>query len=384
MLVFWHLLSWRSRKVWSHRERERAYKIEKSCRNACSNAVGGEHPMPKRIPVNLALQGGGSHGAFTWGVLDRLVEEDWLEVAAVSGTSAGAMNALALVQGLAEDGGDRVKALLAEYWRRVSIGSVFSPVQRTPFDRFFQGWRLDRSPWYQWMEMCSQFVSPYDINPLNVNALKDIVEDMFDFEMVNSEGAPRLYQSATNVKSGELKLFKQPGISAQTTLASACLPNVFRAVEIDGEAYWDGGYMGNPPLSPFIRDRTALDTILVQINPFRREEIPRRSYDISNRINEITFNSGLIRELAAAGLMHDLLEDKSDKVVELKSGRLHRIAAEETMKDLNVSSKMNAAPDFMRFLFETGRAAAEAWAIENKAKVGVETSWHPMIMTHVD
>lgn len=334
---------------------------------------------PKRkVKVDIALQGGGSHGAFTWGVLDRLLEESWIEVDGVSGTSAGAMNAVALAQGLAGDGRAEVSNLLRSFWGRVSAAAAFSPLQRTMMDRMTSGWRLDRSPVYAWTEVFSSFFSPYDYNPFGFNPLRKIVEDTFNFSAINSEQAPKLFQSATNVRSGRLELFRQPSISADTTLASACLPSVYQAVEIDDEVYWDGGYMGNPPLFPLVRETEAKDLILIQINPMRREEIPKRSGDINNRLNEIIFNSSILHEIRAAGIMLSMLEEEK---VELNGGlqseRLHRIHAESVMQDLSASSKMNAAPDFIDFLFQTGRASAEEWIVEHASDLGEKTTWRP-------
>ena len=334
----------------------------------------------KKVKVDIALQGGGSHGAFTWGVLDRLLEEPRIEVDGVSGTSAGAMNAVALVQGLAQDGPEQVSKLLRRFWGRVSAAAAFSPLQRTMMDRMTSGWRLDRSPIYAWTEVFSSFFSPYDYNPFGFNPLRNIVEDTFDFAAINSKTAPRLFQSATNVRSGRLQLFRQPAISADTTLASACLPSVYQAVEINGEHFWDGGYMGNPPLFPLVRETDAHDLILIQINPMRREDVPKRSGEINNRLNEIVFNSSILHELRAAGIMLSMLKEEQVQLHGLSSERLHRFHAESVMQELSASSKMNAAPDFIEFLYETGRATADAWIAEHAADIGVRTTWVPDIV----
>ncbi|MEM9435709.1 MAG: patatin-like phospholipase family protein [Pseudomonadota bacterium] len=345
------------------------------------NAQPKNRTKPKtKVSVDVALQGGGSHGAFTWGVLDRLLEEPWIEVTGVSGTSAGAMNAVGLVQGLAQDGPEQVSALLRTFWDRVSKAAAFSPLQRTMMDRMTMGWRLDSSPVYKWSEVFSTLFSPYDFNPFGFNPLRHIVEETFDFAAINSAAAPRLFQSATNVRSGRLKLFRQPEISADTTLASACLPSVYQAVEIGEDSYWDGGYMGNPPIFPLVRETDATDLILIQINPFWRDEVPKRSGDISNRLNEIIFNSSILHELRAAGIMLSMLEEEQVTVEGLAKGRLHRIHADAVMQELSASSKMNAAPDFIEFLFETGRGTADAWLIDHGAGLGVKTTWLPDII----
>lgn len=331
----------------------------------------------RHTKVDIALQGGGAHGAYTWGVLDRLLEETWLDIVGVSGTSAGAMNAVALVQGLAGGGREEAQELLHTFWKRVSAAAAFSPVQRTPIDRALQGWRLDRSPIYEWFDAMARFWSPYASNPLDINPLRQIVQATFNFDLVNTETAPRLFQSATNVRTGRLKIFRQPEISVETTLASACLPTLYQAVEIDGAAYWDGGYMGNPPLFPLVDESPARDAILVQINPFVRPEIPRTRSDIENRLNEITFNSSLLNELRSIGFLHQVIESENLDREAYRNGRLHRIAAEEEMQKLNVSTKMNAAPDFLNHLYSVGRESADAWIQESGPEVGVRSTWLP-------
>ncbi|MEM6549198.1 MAG: patatin-like phospholipase family protein [Pseudomonadota bacterium] len=333
--------------------------------------------MPKAVQIDIALQGGGAHGAFTWGVLDRLLEEEWLEIAGVSGTSAGAMNAVALVQGLTQGGRERARELLRQFWERVGRAAAFSPVQRSLMARAFGVWSLERSPVYRWFEGLSETFSPYELNPLNINPLREILLATLDFEVVNQPNAPRLFMSATNVRTGRLKLFRQPDLSVDTTLASACLPTLYQAVEIDGEAYWDGGYMGNPPLFPLVNESPARDAIIVQINPFLRPEIPRTAPDIQNRLNEITFNASLIFELRSLGFLYDLITREDLDRDAFRNGRLHRIAAEEVMRGLDVSSKMNAERRFLRHLFDIGRETATAWLDAHGDDVGKRSSWLP-------
>ncbi|MEM6896024.1 MAG: patatin-like phospholipase family protein, partial [Pseudomonadota bacterium] len=310
-------------------------------------------------------------------VLDRLLEETWLDIEGVSGTSAGAMNAVALVNGLASGGREGARALLAEFWEKVSAAAAFSPVQRTPMDRFFGGWRLDQSPMYNWMELWSQFFSPYEFNPFDINPLRKIVDETFDFDAVNGPDAPKLFQSATNVRTGRMTLFNQPDVSVLTTMASACLPSLYQAVEIGDEAYWDGGYMGNPPLFPLMGATKSKDLIVVQINPMMRDEIPRKTAEINNRLNEIIFNSSLVNELRTAGYIYNKMRLENVELQGFGQGRLHRIADEETMRTLSATSKMNASPDFMAFLFEKGRNSAEDWLETDAKELGKKTSWIP-------
>ncbi|MEM8811457.1 MAG: patatin-like phospholipase family protein [Pseudomonadota bacterium] len=331
----------------------------------------------KPVKVDVALQGGGSHGAFTWGVLDRLLEESWLDVRGVSGTSAGAMNAVALVQGLCSGGRGEAAALLATYWKEISDASAFSPIRRSAWDKLLGRWTLDFSPTYLASQVFGRVFSPYQFNPMNINPLKDIVEGCFDFDVVNASEDIKLFLCATNVRTGRPKIFRQPKITADTVMASACLPSLFKAVEIDGEAYWDGGYMGNPPLFPLIDETDARDVILVQINPFERPDIPTTAVEIENRLNEITFNSSLIKELRAVGFLWELIHHEGLDRAAYRDARLHIIAADDELCEYGASSKLNAERAFLTRLFEIGRRAASDWLDEHADKVGIRSSWRP-------
>ena len=223
------------------------------------------------VLVDLALQGGGSHGAFTWGVLDRLIDEPWLQIEAISGTSAGAMNAALVADGWTQGGAEGARAALDSYWRRVSKAAAFSPLQRSPLDRLMGRWTLDTSPAYVAMDLMARMVSPYDLNPLGLNPLRSILDESIDFDRL-ARAPIKLFITATNVRTGRGHIFRNKEITADVLLASACLPTMFHAVEIDGEPYWDGGYAGNPTLTPLVRESDACDTILVQINPRERPE----------------------------------------------------------------------------------------------------------------
>lgn len=330
-----------------------------------------------RVKIDIALQGGGSHGAFTWGVLDRLLEEDWIEFTGVSGTSAGAMNAVALVQGLSQGGPDRAKELLAQYWREVSDAAKFNPIRRSVFDKLMGRWSLDYSPTYLASEVFGRVLSPYQTNPMNVNPLKDLVEKCFDFDIANAPDAIRLFLCATNVRTGRPKIFRQPEITLDAVMASACLPKMFKAVEIDGEAYWDGGYMGNPPLFPLIDETDARDIILVQINPFERAEIPTTAMEIDDRLNEITFNSSLIKELRSIGFLWEIIHHEGLDRAAYRDARLHVIQAESALCELGASSKLIAEEAFLRHLFDIGYKAGSDWLDANADKVGKQATWEP-------
>jgi NTE family protein len=327
--------------------------------------------------VDLALQGGGAHGAFTWGVLDRLLEEERIAIEGISGTSAGAMNAVALAQGLAGGGPPAAQELLAAYWNRVSDAARFSPIQRSVFDVMMGRWSLDLSPSFILSQQLSRTFSPYELNPLGLNPLRDIVAEVFDFEVINAAKLPKLFLSATNVRTGQAKVFRQPEISVDTVMASACLPFLFPAVEIDGEAYWDGGYMGNPPLFPLIDETEARDIVIIQINPFTRNEIPRSAYEIENRLNEITFNASLVKELRAAAFLWEIIHHEKLDRAAYRDARLHLIQAEAEMRELSVSSKLNAEWAFLRHLHEIGYETAARWLEENLESIGVRTTWRP-------
>lgn len=314
-----------------------------------------------RKTVDLALQGGGAHGALTWGVLDRLLADERIEIATISGTSAGAMNAVVLAAGLDRGGREGGREALTAFWKAVSDAARFSPIQRSPWDRLHNNFSLDNSPGYLFFEQLTRQFSPYELNPLNINPLRDLVASQVDFERVNHCKALKVFVTATNVRTGRGRSFTQPHLSVDTVMASACLPFMYQAVEIDGEAYWDGGYIGNPALHPLVEDRATRDLIVVQINPMVREELPRTGREIINRLNEITFNSSLIKELRAIELLHQLIEAERLESERYRDIYVHLIHAHEELKDLDASSKMNAEWDYLTHLKERGQAWAEGF-----------------------
>jgi NTE family protein len=309
--------------------------------------------------IDLALQGGGSHGAFSWGVLDRLLDEDWLTIEGISGTSAGAMNAAVLASGFAKGGAAGARQSLEAFWRKVSDGARFSPFQRSPLDVLMGRWSLDQSPMFLAVDMMSRVFSPYDLNPMGTNPLTDILADTVDFEAV-SKGPIKLFVTATNVHSGRGRVFRNPELTVDVLLASACLPSMFQAVEIDGEKYWDGGYSGNPTMAPLIRECTSQDTLLVQINPIQRDETPKSASDIISRLNEISFNAVLIKELRAMALLRKLEHVENSEGARMAAMRVHRIAS-PAMNDLGYSSKLNAEWAFLTMLRDEGRRTADAF-----------------------
>lgn len=335
--------------------------------------------MSKSDPkiVDLALQGGGSHGAFTWGILDRLLEEESIEIEAVSGTSAGAMNACAVVEGLAQGGREAAREKLRSYWMAVSDASRFSPIRRSPFDKLMGRWSLSHSPGFIWSKLFYRNLSPYEFNPFDINPLRTVVANQFDFDIINECQETKLFLCATNVRTGRPKIFRQPEISVDAVLASACLPFLSHAVEIDGEAYWDGGFMGNPPLFPLVDETEARDLILIQINPFERPEIPKTAYEIDDRLNEITFNASLIKELRSLYFLAETIREEGLEREAYRDARLHLISNEQEILKLGASSKMNAEWEFFEHLHQIGRQTAEQWLEAHLDDLGKRTTFNP-------
>lgn len=320
------------------------------------------------VLVDLALQGGGSHGALTWGVLDRLLEEPWLKIEAISGTSAGAMNAAVLVSGFMKGGAAGARAALDHYWGKVADAARFSPMQRSPLDRMLNRWSLDTSPMYLMTDLMSRMVSPYTLDPFGYNPIKAILEECIDFGHLN-ESPIKLFITATNVHTGRGRIFRNKEITPDVLLASACLPTMFQAIEIDGEPYWDGGYVGNPTITPLVRESDAFDTILVQINPRERRETPRTASDILSRLNEISFNAPLMKELRMIALLRQAVDPGTGEGRRWAQMRTHRIMTDK-LADYGSSSKLNAERAFLDLLKQDGRNAADEFLAAHGADVG--------------
>jgi NTE family protein len=325
-----------------------------------------------RVLVDLALQGGGAHGAFTWGVLDRLLEEPWLQIDGISGTSAGAMNAAVLVDGYAENGAEGARQHLDRYWRQVAEAAKFSPFRRTPLDIMMGRWTLDNSPLFITMDLMSRLYSPYDLNPGGSNPLRGILNELIDFERV-AQAPIKLFITATNVRTGRGRIFRNSEITPEVLLASACLPTLFQAVEIDGEAYWDGGYSGNPTITPLVRECQSRDTILIPINPVERPGIPNSARDILNRLNEVSFNAVLLKELRMIALLRQVADPGNTEGAMWAQMRIH-LVPNEIMGDLGYSSKLNAEWQFISMLHGEGRRAADAFLAKNGDCIGKRSS----------
>jgi NTE family protein len=313
----------------------------------------------EHLLIDLALQGGGAHGAFTWGVLDRVLDEPWLQIDGISGTSAGAMNATVLAHGFIQAGAPGARMALEAFWRKVSQAAVLSPFQRTPLDVLLGRWTLDNSPLFVAADMMARVLSPYDLNPLGGNPLRSILAECIDFAHL-SDGPIKLFVTATSVRTGRGRVFRNRELTPDVLIASACLPTLFQAVEIEGEPYWDGGYAGNPTITPLVRECESQDTILVQINPIERQGTPRSARDILNRLNEVSFNAVLLKELRMIALLRGVAHPANEEGARWARMRIHRIAS-DVMLDLGYSSKLNAEWQFLTMLRDEGRKAAETF-----------------------
>ena len=323
--------------------------------------------------VNLALQGGGAHGAFTWGVIDQLLADERIVIDGISGTSAGAVNAVMLADGLARGGPQEAQRRLAEFWRAASLGGTLPDVQRRVVERLFSFMPGDGSPMQSWLDSLSRFWSPYDLNPLNINPLKDLIERFADFDAIRRDGR-ELFVAATNVQTGRLRVFTRADISAEAVMASACLPLLFRAVEIDGAHYWDGGYAGNPVLIPFLRATATEDVLVVQINPLAHQGVPSTAREIMSRVSEITFNASLMGELRAIEFVNRMIDrgrlKRGTGSDQFRRIRLHRISLDDMPESYDSASKLNADYEFFEMLRKRGQRAARRFLDAHYGDIG--------------
>jgi NTE family protein len=325
-----------------------------------------------RLLIDLALQGGGSHGAFTWGVLDRLLEEGRLEIEAASGTSAGAMNAAVLAHGMLADGADGAREALARFWKKVSDAAAFSPLRRSPLDVLLGRWTLDTSPAYLAMDIATRIFSPYDLDVGLPNPLGAILTEVVDFERL-PQSPIKLFITATNVHTGRPRVFRNHDLSPAALMASACLPMMFQAVEIDGQAYWDGGYSGNPTMTPLIDECVSDDTIIIGINPVQRPGVPKSARDILNRLNEVAFNAVLMKELQMMALLRSVADPGNAKTAHWAKMRVHLVRS-DMLLDLGASSKLNAEWEFLTMLRDEGRRAADAFLASHGDALGTRST----------
>lgn len=325
--------------------------------------------LPVRT-LNLALQGGGSHGAFTWGVLDRLLEDKTLAFHGISGTSAGALNAAVMATGYQRAGRAGARAALSAFWADIShSGSIFAPFAGSQSQAMSDPFRLSRLPGYRWLDSFFRSFSPYEFNPLNINPLRDVLGRHVDEGLLRACSL-QVYVTATSVTTGQAHVFTGDELSIDALLASACLPFLFQAVEINGEPFWDGGYTGNPAIYPLIYKTDVLDVLLVRINPLLREGTPRRSIEIMDRLSEITFNASLMGEMRAIHFVSRLVAEGRLDPGRYKDLRLHMVADDDGLGKLGANSKFNTDQTFLIALFKLGRRAANHWLNQHRADIG--------------
>ena len=361
--------------------------IEHEFRSEAADTLGAAGAIPGPAPraartapatrrINLALPGGGTHGAFTWGVLERLLEEERIEFEAVSGTSAGAMNAAIFVQGLCEGGRDGARQALDSFWRNAAGRMAKSPLQNTPLEKAIWGHDLTWSFAYQTFETLTRVLSPYQLNPtpFEFNPLRQVLDEEIKPDILRHGKGPKLFISATSVRTGKPRVFARNEVTVDVLLASACLPQFFKAVEIDGEPFWDGGYLGNPALWPLYEQGGPPDIVLVQLNPIVRDELPTRPTEIVNRLNEISFNASLMAEMRAIDFVQRLLEAGRLEQPRYRKLFVHCIEDEARMRDFKLSTKLNGDWDFLMTLKRYGREAAGLWLETHFDKLGRESS----------
>ncbi|HEY1039366.1 MAG TPA: patatin-like phospholipase family protein [Bacteroidia bacterium] len=324
--------------------------------------------------IDLALQGGGAHGAFTWGVIDRILDDDRVAIEGVCGTSAGAMNGVCTIYGLNKGGPQEAKRLLETFWKKISEAGKKTGMIPSWYDKTISKGNMNYSPVYRMFSSMFENMSPYQFNPMGINPLEKILNDLIDFKELHRMNPPKLYVCATNVRTCEARVFGPTEITAKSILASACLPYMYQAVEIDGESYWDGGYMGNPPIQPLIDDLGTDDILLIQVNPVRIKSTPTDIEDIRDRVNELSFNSSLLADLKLIMFQQELIDKGITIDGRLRRTLLHNISADHALDGLNLSSKLNTDWDFLQHLKQTGREYAEEWLETNYVHIGKKST----------
>ena len=328
----------------------------------------------KKRKLNLALQGGGAHGAFTWGVLDRLLQEEDLEIVGVSGTSAGAVNGACLIYGLTQGGNESARDVLSEFWKKNSGSQKYSFLQPTIYDKVMSNGNIDFNPFFWFFSLLSKSLSPYQWNPLMKNSLKELLLDVIDFDAIQKETNHKLFLTATNIRTSKVKIFQNAEITADAVCASACLPHLFQAVEIDGEFYWDGGYIGNPAMFPLFEQTKCTDLMLIQIDSINYSKVPTKMSEIFDRATDISFNSSLMREMRAISFVTKIIDKGFDDDGRLIKTNIHYISTGNLLNNYSGSSKTNVDWDWLCYLRDSGRTKAEAWIQEHYEKIGKSSS----------
>lgn len=350
--------------------------------------------LSERKKIAIALQGGGAHGAFAWGVMDRLLEDGRFDIVGVSGTSAGGMNAASIIQGLIKGGADEARTTMRRYWEGMhelskDISPFHNPFINGPWSEWFRhmsrmwhlmcpwmpdalarNYNLDHMPMFQLTKHMGNVFSPYDTNPRNINPFRDFIHDFFDFETIRNSQERRIFLGTTHVRTGKIKIFSNQDISGDVLMASACLPFLFQSVEIEGEHYWDGGYIANPAIYPLIEACDTRDIVIIQLTKTYCDEVPTSHGAIVDRMKEITYNGCLVREMRAIYFITMLIDKGIIAKDKMKRLNMHLIKNENTFRDLNLSSALNTDWEFLTMLFKEGRSTAEKWIHKNYDNVG--------------
>lgn len=328
----------------------------------------------KKKKIAVALQGGGSHGAFTWGVLDALLEDDRIDIEGASGTSAGGMNATALIQGLLQGGNPGARKMLRRYWEKLGEMGKRSPLQFSPSEKVVKNFNITNNPIFKLMKFIGSFLSPYQLNPQNIHPMRGLVEDLFDFKLLQKAKDRKLFLCATHIATGKLKIFTGKDINTDSVLASACVPSLFQAIEIDEEFYWDGGFIGNPAIYPIIYNCETPDIVVIQIRRIHDSVVPRTVHDINNRLGEITQNSCLTREMRSIAFISKLIDEGIIAPGKMKRLHMHFIRDDAFFGSLDRASGFSSDPDFLAYLFGAGRKCGKNWLKQHFDNIGVQTT----------
>jgi NTE family protein len=325
----------------------------------------------------IALQGGGSHGAYTWGVLDALLADERIQVEGFSGTSAGAMNATACAQGIIAGGNEKARETLATYWKKVGELGKNSFLQPFPWNKQNHHYSLSDTPAFHFLQKLTTIFSPYQFNPFNYHPLRSIIEELFDFKLLQEKShLCKLFLCATHVATGKLKIFKEDELTADAVLASACVPHIFQAVQVNGEFYWDGGFIGNPAIYPLIYGCDTPDILIIQIRRVYDPVIPTTAHEIQNRLGEITQNACLTREMRSIDFISKLIDQGVVPPGKLKRLHIHILRDDAFWGTIDRASGFCADPEFLDYLFKAGHRAGKNWLAENYDSIGVKTTAH--------
>lgn len=329
-----------------------------------------------RKKIAVALQGGGSHGAYTWGVLDALLEDERIEIEGLSGTSAGGMNATATAQGLILGGNEKAREVLRNLWDLIGQEGKKSPIKPNYFDKLTKNFNISNSPMFKMMQFMTSFLSPYQLNPSGNHPLQPVIDELFDFKALQKSEKVKLFLCATHIATGKLKIFSGKELSRESVLASACVPTLFQAIEVDGELYWDGGFIGNPAIYPLIYECKTPDVMVVQIRRVHDPKTPTTVHDINNRLGEITQNACLTREMRSIAFISKLIDDGIIPKGKMKRLHMHMIRDDQFFGGIDRASGFCSDPDFLEYLFKAGRRTGREWLRNHFDDIGNKSTAH--------